>query len=267
MLMQLGDGFLGDGINDGPALKAADVGISVDTAVDIAKESADIILLEKNLLVLEEGVLEGRKVFGNILKYIRMSASSNFGNMSSVLFGSLFLPFVPMAPIQVLVNNLLYDFSQTAMPTDNVDPEYLEKPRQWDMHTIWQYMWRIGPISSLFDIVTFGVLAYFFGALQDEKLFQTGWFIESIVSQTLIVHVIRTGKVPFLQSMPSWPLLFMTIAVCIVGLWLPYSAAAHALGMVPLPLSYLAVMPLIMIGYIAQTQWAKSHLTRRFGLD
>jgi len=260
-------GFLGDGINDGPALKAADVGISVDTAVDIAKESADIILLEKNLLVLEEGVLEGRKVFGNIIKYIRMGASSNFGNMFSVLFGSLFLPFVPMAPIQVLVNNLLYDFSQTAMPTDNVDPEYLEKPRQWDMHTIRQYMFLIGPISSLFDIVTFGVLAYWFGALHDEKLFQTGWFVESIVSQTLIVHVIRTGKVPFLQSWPSWPLLLTTVAVCIVGLWLPFSDLAHGFGMVPVPLSYLAVMPFIMIGYIALTQWAKSRLTRRFGLD
>jgi Mg2+-importing ATPase len=260
-------GFLGDGINDGPALKAADVGISVDTAVDIAKESADIILLEKNLLVLEEGVLEGRKVFGNIIKYIRMGASSNFGNMISVLFGSLFMPFVPMAPIQVVVNNLLYDFSQTAMPTDNVDPEYLQKPRQWDMHTIMQYMFFIGPISSIFDIITFGVLAYFFGALHDAKLFQTGWFVESLVSQALIVHVIRTGKVPFLQSWPSWPLLATTIAVCAAGLWLPYSGLAHGFGMVPVPLSYLAVMPFIMLGYIALTQWAKSRLTRRFGLD
>jgi P-type Mg2+ transporter len=260
-------GFLGDGINDGPALKAADVGISVDTAVDIAKESADIILLEKNLLVLEEGVLEGRKVFGNIIKYIRMGASSNFGNMFSVLFGSLFLPFVPMAPIQVLVNNLLYDFSQTVTPTDNVDPEYLEKPRQWDMHTIKQYMLLIGPISSLFDIITFAVLWFWFDTAHDAKLFQTGWFVESIVSQTLIVHVIRTGKVPFLQSMPSWPLLLTTIAVCIIGLWLPFSSLAHGFGMVPVPLSYLAVMPFIMIGYITLTQWAKSRLTRRFGLD
>ena len=260
-------GFLGDGINDGPALKAADVGISVDTAVDIAKESADIILLEKNLLVLEEGVLEGRKVFGNIIKYIRMGASSNFGNMFSVLVGSLFLPFVPMAPIQVLVNNLLYDFSQMAMPTDNVDPEYLEKPRQWDMHTIKQYMLLIGPISSLFDIITFGVLWFWFDTAHDEKLFQTGWFIESILSQVLIVHVIRTGKVPFLQSWPSWPLLATTVAVCVVGMWLPFSWLAHGFGMVPVPLSYLAVMPLIMVGYITLTQWAKSRLTRRFGLN
>ena len=260
-------GFLGDGINDGPALKAADVGISVDTAVDIAKESADIILLEKNLLVLEEGVLEGRKVFGNIVKYIKMGASSNFGNMFSVLGASALLPFVPMAPIQVLVNNLLYDFSQIAIPTDNVDPEYLEKPRRWDMRNIGWYMVAIGPISSVFDYVTFGVLIYFFGALQDEKLFQTGWFIESIVSQTLIVHVIRTGKVPFLQSWPSWPLLFTTIAVCTIGMWLPFSSLAHGFSMVPVPMTFLAVMPLIMVGYITLTQWAKSRLTRRFGLN
>jgi Mg2+-importing ATPase len=260
-------GFMGDGINDGPALKAADVGISVDTAVDIAKESADIILLEKNLLVLEEGVLEGRKVFGNIIKYIRMGASSNFGNMFSVLIGSLFLPFVPMAPIQVLVNNLLYDFSQIAIPTDNVDPEYLEKPRRWDMHTLKRYMWFIGPISSLFDIVTFLLLWYVFDTAHDEKLFQTGWFVESIVSQVLIVHVIRTGKVPFLQSRPSLPLLLTTVGVCVVGLWLPFSGVGLKLGMVPVPLSYLAVMPLIMLAYITLTQWAKSRLTRRFGLN
>ena len=155
-------GFLGDGINDAPALKAADVGISVDTAVDIAKESADIILLEKNLMVLEEGVLEGRKVFGNIIKYIKMGASSNFGNMFSVLGASVFLPFLPMAPIQILVNNLLYDFSQTAIPTDNVDPEYLEKPRQWDLRNIGRYMVVIGPLSSVFDYMTFGMLFYFY---------------------------------------------------------------------------------------------------------
>jgi P-type Mg2+ transporter len=261
-------GFMGDGINDGPALRAADVGISVDTAVDIAKESADIILLEKNLMVLEEGVLEGRKVFGNIIKYIKMGASSNFGNMFSVLGASAFLPFVPMAPIQVLVNNLLYDFSQIAIPTDNVDPEYLEKPRRWDMKNIGWYMIAIGPISSIFDYVTFGVLIFGFNALHlDEKFFQTGWFIESIVSQTLIVHVIRTGKVPFLQSMPSWPLLATTIAVCGVGMYLPFSRLAHGLSMVPMPMAFLAVMPLIMLAYIALTQWAKSRLIRRFGLN
>ena len=186
-------GFLGDGINDGPALKAADVGISVDTAVDIAKESADIILLEKSLMVLEEGVIEGRKVFGNIVKYIKMGASSNFGNMFSVLGASIFLPFLPMAPIQILVNNLLYDFSQ-AIPTDNVDAEYLQKPRQWDLKNIGWYMLVIGPISSVFDYVTFGILIYFFHAWDNAALFQTGWFVESILTQTLIVHVIRTAR-------------------------------------------------------------------------
>jgi Mg2+-importing ATPase len=260
-------GFLGDGINDGPALKAADVGISVDTAVDIAKESADIILLEKNLLVLEEGVIEGRRVFGNIVKYIKMGASSNFGNMFSVLFASFFVPFVPMAPIQVLVNNLLYDFSQIAIPTDNVDPEYMRLPRRWDMGTIKQYMIYIGPISSLFDMITFFILAHYFGGFENEKLFQTGWFVESIVSQTLIVHVIRTGKLPFLQSMPSWPLLFTTMAVCTIGMWLPFSGFAHAFSMVPVPTSFLLVMPFIMVAYITLTQLAKSVLTRRFGLN
>ena len=260
-------GFMGDGINDGPALKAADVGISVDTAVDIAKESADIILLEKSLLVLEEGVLEGRKVFGNIVKYIKMGASSNFGNMFSVLGASALLPFVPMAPIQVLVNNLLYDFSQIAIPTDNVDPEYLEKPRRWDMKNIGWYMIAIGPISSVFDYVTFALLWWYFDTGHDERLFQTGWFVESIVSQTLIVHVIRTGKVPFLQSWPSWPLLFTTIAVCTIGMYLPFSGVAHGLSMVPVPLTFLAVMPLIMLAYITLTQWAKSRLIKRFGLN
>ncbi|HEV2333063.1 MAG TPA: cation transporting ATPase C-terminal domain-containing protein, partial [Gammaproteobacteria bacterium] len=190
-----------------------------------------------------------------------------FGNMFSVLGASIFLPFVPMAPIQVLVNNLLYDFSQIAIPTDNVDPEYLEKPRRWDMNTIKQYMLYIGPLSSVFDYVTFGVLIYFFGAWHDEKLFQTGWFIESIVSQTLIVHVIRTGKVPFLQSWPSWPLLCTTMAVCTIGMLLPFTDLAHGFGMVPVPTAFLLTMPLIMVGYIALTQWAKSILTRRLGLN
>ncbi|MDE2196151.1 MAG: magnesium-translocating P-type ATPase, partial [Gammaproteobacteria bacterium] len=203
-------GFLGDGINDGPALKTADVGISVDTAVDIAKESADIILLEKSLMVLEEGVIEGRKVFGNIIKYIKMGASSNFGNMFSVLGASLFLPFLPMAPIQILVNNLLYDFSQIAIPTDNVDVEYLQKPRQWDLRNIGWYMVVIGPLSSVFDYITFGVMIYFFNGWHNSTLFQTGWFVESILTQTLIVHVIRTAKVPFIQSRPSWALLGTT---------------------------------------------------------
>ncbi|HET7396782.1 MAG TPA: magnesium-translocating P-type ATPase [Gammaproteobacteria bacterium] len=260
-------GFLGDGINDGPALKAADVGISVDTAVDIAKESADIILLEKSLMVLEEGIIEGRKVFGNIIKYVKMGASSNFGNMFSVLGASMFLPFLPMAPIQILVNNLLYDFSQTAIPTDNVDPEYVQSPRQWDIRNIGRFMLTVGPLSSIFDYVTFAVLILFFNGWHEPATFQTGWFLESLLSQTLIVHVIRTGRIPFVQSWPSWPLLATTLIICAIGVWLPFSDLAHGFGLTPLPKLYMAVLPLIIIGYITLTQWAKHRLIRRFGLN
>ena len=196
-------GYLGDGINDGPALKAADVGISVDTAVDIAKESADIILLEKNLLVLDDGVIEGRKIFANITKYIKMGASSNFGNMFSVLGASIFLPFLPMAPIQVLTNNLLYDFSQTAIPTDNVDEEYLVSPRKWDISNIFKFMIFIGPISSIFNYVTYGIMLFVFNAWTNPSLFQTGWFVKSLLTQTLIIHIIRTARIPFLESRAS----------------------------------------------------------------
>ena len=202
-------GFLGDGINDSPALKAADVGVSVDTAVDIAKESADIILLEKSLMVLQEGVIEGRKVFGNIIKYIKMGASSNFGTMFSVLGASLFLPFLPMLPIQVLTNNMLYDFSQTAIPTDNVDEEYLAVPRKWDIGNIFKFMVFIGPISSIFDYATFFTMLYVFNCWTNPTLFQTGWFVESLLTQTLIIHIIRTAKIPFLQSRAS-PALITT---------------------------------------------------------
>jgi Mg2+-importing ATPase len=259
-------GFLGDGINDGPALKAADVGVSVDTAVDIAKESADIILLEKNLLVLEQGVVEGRRVFGNITKYIKMGASSNFGNMFSVLGASAFLPFLPMHPVQILVNNLLYDFSQTTVATDNVDEDYLKQPRQWDIGNIGRFMLFIGPISSLFDYITFGTLLYFFDAWHNEVLFQTGWFVESLLSQTLIVHVIRTGKIPFVQSKPSLPLLVTTVGICLFGLWLPTSPFAHALGLTPLPHAYALALLGILGGYLLFTQLVKSWLIQRFGL-
>lgn len=260
-------GFLGDGINDGPALKTADVGISVDTAVDIAKESADIILLEKSLMVLEEGVIEGRKVFGNIVKYIKMGASSNFGNMFSVLGASIFLPFLPMTPIQILVNNLLYDFSQTAIPTDNVDPEYLRQPRKWDLKNVGWYMVVIGPLSSVFDYITFGILILFFNGWHNGPLFQSAWFVESLLTQTLIVHVIRTAKVPFVQSWPSWSLLGTTVLISLIGVWLPFSLFAHGFQMVPVPVSFLLLLPLILIAYIVLTQWAKSRLVRRFGLN
>ncbi|HTN49137.1 MAG TPA: magnesium-translocating P-type ATPase [Burkholderiaceae bacterium] len=259
-------GFLGDGINDGPALKAADVGISVDTAVDIAKESADIILMEKSLLVLEAGVLEGRGVFGNITKYIKMSASSNFGNMFSVLGASAFLPFLPMAPVQILLNNLMYDFSQTAVATDNVDAEYVEQPRRWDIGNIGRFMLFIGPLSSIFDYATFFTMLYVFDAWSDAPLFQTAWFVESLLSQTLVVHVLRTGGWPFVHSRPSLLLGVATLAICAVGLWLPTSPLADALGFVALPHGYWAALALILVGYLLLTQTVKVWLIRRFGL-
>ncbi|MBY0578970.1 MAG: magnesium-translocating P-type ATPase [Burkholderiales bacterium] len=260
-------GFMGDGINDGPALKAADVGVSVDTAVDIAKESADIILLEKSLMVLEEGVLEGRKVFGNIIKYIRMGASSNFGNMFSVLGASAFLPFLPMAPIQILTNNLLYDFSQTAIPTDHVDESYLSRPRKWDLGDITKFMIFIGPISSIFDYATYFTMLYIFDAWHNAPLFQTGWFVESLLSQTLIIHILRTGRIPFLQSWASLPLTVTTLVVSAVGVWLPFSPFATSLGMTPLPGKYWLALLAILACYLVLTQWAKSLIIRKFGLQ
>jgi Mg2+-importing ATPase len=258
-------GFLGDGINDGPALRAADVGISVDTAVDIAKESADIILLEKDLRVLEAGVAEGRRVFGNILKYIRMGASSNFGNMLSVLGASAFLPFLPMAPVQVLLNNLLYDLSQTAAATDRVDASFVRAPRRWDIGSIGRFMLFLGPVSSLFDYLTFFVLIRFFGGWTDERLFQTGWFVESLLSQTLVVHVLRTAGLPFVDSAPSWPLAFATVAICATGLWLPYSPFAAELGFVPLPGAFLAALAGLLIVYLGLVQGVKTYVIRRYG--
>jgi P-type Mg2+ transporter len=262
-------GFMGDGINDGPALKAADVGISVDTAVDIAKESADIILLEKSLLVLEEGVIEGRKVFGNIIKYIKMGASSNFGNMFSVLGASAFLPFLPMDPIQVLTNNLLYDFSQTAIPTDNVDDEYISRPRQWNIANIQRFMFLLGPISSIFDYATYFMMYFVFAANSPDKasLFQSGWFVESLLSQTLIIHVIRTGRIPLLQSRPSRALVMTSLVICAIGIWLPYSPFAHALRLTALPASYWAALAAILACYLGLAHLAKTWFVKRYGLN
>lgn len=260
-------GFLGDGINDGPALKVADVGISVDSAVDIAKESADIILLEKSLAVLGDGVLEGRKVFGNITKYIKMGASSNFGNMFSVLGASVMLPFLPMAPIQVLTNNLLYDFSQTAIPTDNVDEEYLRVPRRWDIGNIVKFMLLIGPISSLFDYVTYFMMLYVFGAWDKPSLFQTGWFVESLLTQTLIIHIIRTSKVPFLQSRASAALIATSLIIAAVGIAIPSTWLGTFLGFVPLPPGYWPALLLILFSYAVLTHLMKTWFIRRFGLD
>jgi Mg2+-importing ATPase len=259
-------GFLGDGINDGPALKAADVGISVDTGADIAKESADLILLQKNLLAVDAGVTVGRTVFGNIVKYIRMSASSNFGNMFSVLGAGVLLPFLPMAPVQVLLNNLLYDCSQTALTTDRVDPDYLAAPRRWAVDSLRRYVLCFGPISSLFDYATFALLWFVLDAGRAPALFQTGWFVESLLSQTLIVYVIRTSALPNLANRPSGALVAASLLVCGVGLWLPDSTLAPLFGFVPLPPAYWWGLAAILAAYALLTQAMKSWLIRRFGI-
>ncbi len=258
-------GFLGDGINDSPALRVSDVGISVDTAVDIAKEAADIILLEKSLLVVEDGVVEGRKVFCNILKYVRMGASSNFGNMFSVLGASAILPFVPMAPIQILTNNLLYDVSQIPIPTDDVDPEQIAAPRPWSMHDLTRFILFIGPCSSLFDYTTYFIMLYVFGCWDPARasLFQTGWFVESLLTQTLIIHVIRTNRIPFLQSRASVALSATTVGIMLVGVWLPSSPLAPALGLTHLPHLYWPLLAVTLLAYVALTQVVKSWLHRR----
>jgi P-type Mg2+ transporter len=274
-------GFIGDGINDSPALRAADVGISVDTAVDIAKEAADAILLEKSLMVLEEGVIEGRKVFANILKYVRMGASSSFGNMFSVLGASIWLPFLPMKPIQLLTNNLLYDFSQVPIPTDEVDPEQVAKPTPWSMSHITRFILFIGPCSSVFDYTTFCIMWFVFGSqfapdgnpwssykgnpesTAQASLFQTGWFVESLLTQTLIIHVIRTNKIPFLQSRASWPLIMTSLAIMLVGAWLPVSPVGQWLGFVPLPGLYWPLVLLTLFSYVVLTQFVKAWLVRK----
>jgi Mg2+-importing ATPase len=259
-------GFLGDGINDAGALREADVGISVDSAVDIAKESADIILLEKSLMVLEEGVLEGRKIFGNIIKYIKMTASSNFGNVFSVLVASAFLPFLPMLPIQLLVLNLLYDISQTSIPFDDMDPDYLLVPRKWSADDIGRFMVTIGPTSSIFDMVTFAVMWWVFKANSPahEALFQSGWFIESLLSQTLVVHIIRTAKIPFIQSRATWPVLALTATIMVIGMILPFSPLGGHLGLEPLGGSYFVWLFLILGSYIALMQVVKAWYMKKY---
>jgi P-type Mg2+ transporter len=271
-------GYMGDGINDAPSLKTSDVGISVDTGVDVAKEAADIILLEKSLTVLEEGIIEGRRVFSNIIKYIRMGASSNFGNMFSVVGAAYLLPFLPMAPIQILVNNLLYDFSQLGIPTDTVDEELLRKPRQWNIGNIRRFMVFIGPMSSIFDYATFGLMWWIFSctnfshagtadASYYEKLFHTGWFVESLLTQTLIVHIIRTHRIPFFQSRPSGALVLTTLVVMSIGAWLPFSPMAHYLGFVALPRAYWAYLALFLLAYCVLTHNVKAWFHRRYGVD
>jgi len=252
-------GYMGDGINDAPALVQADVGISVDSGVEIAKESADIILLEKSLMVLTDGLIEGRKVFANIMKYLKMGTSSNVGNMLSVLFASIFIPFLPMLPIHILLQNLLYDISQIGIPFDNVDKEYLKTPRKWEIKEISKFIVWFAPISTFFDLVTFGVLWYIIGAntIANQALFQSGWFILGLLSQTVIVHIIRTKKIPFLQSRPSWIMVFSTLTITIIGLIIPYTKFGSYVGLVPLPSLYLWCLLVIMIAYILITEVVK----------
>ena len=260
-------GFLGDGINDAAALRDADVGISVDTAVDIAKESADIILLENDLMVLRKGVIYGRRTFGNIIKYIKMTASSNFGNMFSVLGASAFLPFLPMLPVHILVQNLLYDISQISIPWDKMDAEYIDKPRKWDASGISRFMMFVGPISSIFDYATFYVMFYIFAANTPAKqsLFQSGWFIEGLLSQTLIVHMIRTKQIPFIQSWATAPVVALTSLIMVIGIWIPFSPFASALKLEPLPGLYFVYLVAILFAYCVLTQIVKNWFIRRFG--
>ncbi|MEM4594459.1 MAG: HAD-IC family P-type ATPase, partial [Zestosphaera sp.] len=255
-------GFLGDGINDAPSLKAADVGISVDDAVDVAKESADIILLQKDLRVLYDGVLEGRKTLGNTMKYILMSISSNFGNMLSVAIASLFLPFLPMLPIQILLNNLLYDFSQSAIPTDEVDVEYIEKPRRLDIHFIRLFMACFGPVSSLFDFLTYFIMLYIFKA--SEPLFQTAWFIESLASQTLVVLVIRTIKSPFWRSKPSQLQLFTIITITASALALPYTPLREIFRFTKPPATFYPALTAIIGAYLILADNIKNWFYKRY---
>ena len=259
-------GFLGDGINDAGAIKEADVGITVDTAVDIAKESSDIILLEKNLMVLKEGVIHGRRTYGNIVKYIKMATSSNFGNVFSILGASAFLPFLPMLPIQLLVQNLLYDVSQTSIPWDNMDEDFLESPKKWDASGIKRFMIYIGPTSSIFDYVMFAVMFFVFKANSPEyqSLFQTGWFVEGLLSQTLIVHMIRTRKIPFIQSWASSPVVALTSLIMVIGVIIPFTPFAATIGMEPLPLAYFPWLIGILICYALLIQLVKNWYIKRF---
>lgn len=259
-------GFLGDGINDAAALRQSDIGISVDSAVDIAKESADIILLEKDLMVLEDGVIEGRKTFGNITKYIKMTASSNFGNMFSVMAASAFLPFLPMLPIHLLIQNLLYDISQAAIPFDRMDADYLRKPRKWEASDLSRFMICIGPISSIFDIATYLVMWYVFGCNSAvyQTLFQSGWFIEGLLSQTLIVHMIRTRKIPFVQSRASWQVTGLTFLIMVTGIVIPFTSFGNSIGLEPLPLGYFPWLGGVLLSYCVLTQLVKNWYIRHF---
>lgn len=258
-------GFLGDGINDAPALKLADVGISVNNATDIAKDTADIVLLEKDLNVLQDCIRDGRRTFRNVVKYIKMGASSNFGNMFSMVGASVLLPFLPMLPIQILLNNMLYDFSQITIPTDNVDEDSLTKPTPWNIDFIKKFMFTMGPVSSLFDFITFGLLWYVFRA--SPEMFHTGWFIESLFTQTLIIWVIRTRKIPFIQSSPSSFLLYSSLAVILAGSLIIFSSVGKYFGFVALsPVLFISLI-IVSIAYLFTTQIAKNMFIKKFGYE
>jgi len=268
-LQQVGHtvGYMGDGINDAPALRTADVGISVDSGTDLAKEAADIILLEKSLLVLEKGVIEGRRTFGNIIKYVKMAASSNFGNVLSVLVASAFLPFLPMLAIHLLIQNLLYDIAQISMPWDRMDDDWLKRPRRWEATGIAPFMLSIGPISSIFDITTFLGLWFLFNANAPEyqSLFHSGWFVEGLLSQTLIVHMIRTEKIPFLQSRAATPVLVLTGLIMVIGCLIPFTAVGQQIGLAPLPAAYWPFLIITLLSYCVLIQWVKQRYLRKFG--
>jgi Mg2+-importing ATPase len=254
-------GFMGDGINDAASIRTADVGISVDNAVDVAKAAADIILLQNDLTVLAQGVQEGRKTLGNSMKYVMMGTSSNFGNMFSAAGASLFLPFLPMLPSQILLNNLLYDISELAIPTDHVDSEYLKTPHRWDIRFVREFMVFFGPVSSIFDYLTFGVMLFVFAA--PAALFQTAWFLESISTQSLIIFVIRTRRTPFYRSHPSKPLIISTLATVIVPMLLPFTPLGPLLGLVIPPATFFLALAIFIVAYLTLTETLKHYFYRR----